>query len=595
MARSRKNYTISQKVVALSPSPSDLIVRFSAPDGGPPETFDFNRYAGNGDIRCAFVEAFYEHYLSAASQTRRTAFYTIKYFFDFLNFPQNAAITETKLISTETLHAFISWIDHHPGWTIGTKSGVWTPPKLLLRWMQIRRPAWVSDDLELPFNPFPNRNLHAKRREGLSKAEIKRVLNACRLEINESWNLFLYGQSAIASGECTSRVAPRNLDLACRATLIKALHDRFGPEVPSWSVLTRKGAGFTPLARAVRLAGGISSMSRYFHMTLEAVIPYMIAIGSQLFANPDALRLIRRDCLSEHLFLDGRSIVSWEKPRSGRTQRRTFLRDKDMSPPSLIDRVLAMTEPLLDRCEPRHRDLLFIYGATERHRQVQPPPGYLILNKLAEFVQRHDLVDDEGAPLRLTLASLRTTGLSLAHAALGNDILKTQALANHASPETTRLYVDAPSARNARASEIGKLQARFVDAIRAGLFEAPPAPSHQSDVDASSATASGFTCSDPLNSPMPGQQKGRLCTAWLGCFTCPHAVIPLESQTLARLLQTQIALTNARRTVSPDRWNALYADKLAILERDIIPRFPADALEEARSIMAMLPPTVEVE
>lgn len=595
MARARKNYTISQNVVALSPPPAGLTVRFPAPDGGPPEIFDFNRYEGSSAIREAFAAAFYEHFLPHATQTRHSAFFNLKHFFDFLQLPQNTAIANIDLITKDLLHSFIAWIDQHPNWSVGTKSTIWTSPKILLRWMQIRRPTLVGADLEFPFNPFPNRNLHSKRREGLSKAEIKRVLNACRNDINYSWNIFQYGQLAISEQTDTLAFKPKYLDLSHKPTLIKALHDRFGPEVPSGPILTRKGAGLTPIQRAVFRAGGLGSMSRYFHMTLETVIPYMIAIGSQLFANPDALRLMRRDCLSDHLFLDGRSIVTWEKPRSGRTQRRTFLRDKDMSPPNLIDRVLAMTEPLLDRCEPRYRDFLFIYGSTERHRQVQPPPGYLIPGKLAEFVERHCLINDNGEPLHLTMASLRTTGLSLAHAALGNDILKTQALANHATPETTRLYVDAPSARSARAGEIGRLQARFVETIRTGLIEDIPAPAHQSNIDTSNSTASGFTCSDPLNSPVLGQQKGRLCTAWLGCFTCPHAVIPLEPQTLARLLQTRSALADARRTVSPDRWNALYADKLAILERDIIPRFPAQTLEEAHSIRAMLPPTIDVE
>ena len=33
------------------------------------------------------------------------------------------------------------------------------------------------------------------------------------------------------------------------------------------------------------------------------------------------------------------------------------------------------------------------------------------------------------------------------------------------------------------------------------------------------ASASGFTCRNPLEGVAPGQQRGRLCTAWLGCFT----------------------------------------------------------------------------
>ncbi|MEL4382757.1 hypothetical protein, partial [Shewanella algae] len=88
-----------------------------------------------------------------------------------------------------------------------------------------------------------------------------------------------------------------------------------------------------------------------------------------------------------------------------------------------------------------------------------------------------------------------------------------------------------------------------------------------------------------------GQRKGELCTAWLGCFTCPNAVIPLNEDVLVRLLATRAALTDARAAMAPERWRLLYAPKLEILERDILPRF-CEAMLEAVSRMSLpqLPP-----
>jgi hypothetical protein len=78
----------------------------------------------------------------------------------------------------------------------------------------------------------------------------------------------------------------------------------------------------------------------------ETIVPYMIAIGAQTYAMP-ALRLLRRDCMSEHLLLDGRVLVTWSKGRSSREQRRSFLKDKSFSVPTLIEQVLAMTAALI--------------------------------------------------------------------------------------------------------------------------------------------------------------------------------------------------------------------------------------------------------
>ena len=120
----------------------------------------------------------------------------------------------------------------------------------------------------------------------------------------------------------------------------------------------------------------------------------MIAIGAQTYANPEALRLMRRDCMSEHLLLDGRVMVSWHKGRSNREQRRSFLRDRSFSVPSLIDRVLAMTARLIPHASASERNGLFLYAGVQGTgaRAVRLLPGYLDRPVTSSrFVERHDL------------------------------------------------------------------------------------------------------------------------------------------------------------------------------------------------------------
>jgi hypothetical protein len=244
----------------------------------------------------------------------------------------------------------------------------------------------------------------------------------------------------------------------------------------------------------------------------------------------------------------------------------------------LIDRVLALTVGLVPHAQEKDRDRLFLCGGVAGSRRVGVIPSYLMSKHVRLFAERHGLRDDRGGPLALQMVGLRSTGLTLAHAALGHDLLKTQALANHASLDTTRLYVDRPAVRAAQAVELGRLQARFVEVVRAGSLDERSARKRSehaaAKVDTRNATASGFICADPLAGIAPGQKAGQPCTAWLGCFTCANAVIPLEAATLARLLQMRAALSGAKSSMSPDRWRVLYAPKLEILERDVLPRFP---------------------
>jgi hypothetical protein len=358
--------------------------------------------------------------------------------------------------------------------------------------------------------------------------------------------------------------------------MLAVIVEHYDGLVPPQRVTLERGTGLWRLHFASLEHGGNQKLGTYLHALPETIVPYMIAIGAQSYANPEALRQLRRDCLSEHLLLDGREVMTWSKGRSNREQRRSFLRDKSFSVPNLVDRVLAMTAPLLPHAPAKYRNRLFLAASISGRRATGLIRAYLVGKHVRMFVQRHGLVDETGRPLALTMAALRASGLTLAHEALGHDILKTQALANHATPDTTQRYVDRPIVRRAQEREIGRLQARFVDLVRSAAGDGQSREADTPTIDARYATAAGFTCTDPLAGIGDGQKPGRLCTAWLGCFTCPNAVIPLDLDVLARLLSTRTALVAARAVLAPERWRLLYAPKLEILDNDILPRFPPE-------------------
>jgi len=99
----------------------------------------------------------------------------------------------------------------------------------------------------------------------------------------------------------------------------------------------------------------------------------------------------------------------------------------------------------------------------------------------------------------------------------------------------------------------------------------------------------GFDCLDPLAGVAPGTRAGELCGNFLGCFTCPNAVIPHDTCTLARLLQARDHLTAAAAHVHPVRWESIYAPPLRILEEDILTRFAAAEIAQAQQLLPELP------
>ena len=99
----------------------------------------------------------------------------------------------------------------------------------------------------------------------------------------------------------------------------------------------------------------------------------------------------------------------------------------------------------------------------------------------------------------------------------------------------------------------------------------------------------GFDCDDPLAGVAPGTRRGELCTSFMGCFTCPNAIIAPDPATVARLLQARDHLRGAAATLHPARWQAFYAPQLRILEEDILPRFGMRELAAGQLLVARLP------
>ena len=584
MKRRRKDYRLTKLPERLLGEPGNLTVNFLDAGGALVQSFDFSVHGRRPVMAAELAFAFRHHQADKAQATRRGTFtHGVRAWFRFLDAEDRSdgAPMSMAEVDVGTLNAYIAWLNRRPIGK-GSRHTAWSSFKQLVAWLQRHRPDLVARDIELPFNAFPRKNAEAKPREALSKGELDAVLAAARTDIEASWRAFREGREALDRADRQSIAAEtdlRRLDLDDLDVLLAVLTDRYGGLVPPHSVTLVRGTRLWRLNHAILDRGGAGKVVRFLHATPETLIPYMIAIAAQTFANPDALRLMRRDCMSEHVLLDGRAVITWTKGRSNRPQRRSFLRDKSLSVPNLIDRVLALTEPLIPHVTPGERDRLFLCGLVKASRTVGVIPDYLMGKHARIFAERYGLRGADDKPLVLALANLRATGLTLAHAALGHDVLKTQVLANHATPDTTRRYVDRPVVRAAQALELGRLQAQFVAAIRSGDMGSPRGRSSRLEpapiIATQNATASGFICADPLAGIAPGQVKGKLCTAWLGCFTCPNAVIPLKADTLARLFKMRDALTGAKARLTPDRWRLLYAPKLEILERDVLPRFPA--------------------
>lgn len=104
------------------------------------------------------------------------------------------------------------------------------------------------------------------------------------------------------------------------------------------------------------------------------------------------------------------------------------------------------------------------------------------------------------------------------------------------------------------------------------------------------AATPGFYCFDPHDSPWPTQRKGRLCTAYGRCPSCPLAAADIHDPAAVALYQSlRIAIFDAQGRIAGEAWLARYGTVLADLDA-LLAHVPDDVVELANRFHVTLPP-----
>jgi hypothetical protein len=336
-------------------------------------------------------------------------------------------------------------------------------------------------------------------------------------------------------------------------------------------------------------------------------VPFVVYVASRTFFNSEALLGADRTAiLAEHPLLEERKVVRVAKGRAGEIQRRSFDARRRQSVPSVVDLVLKLTAPLVPHAQGVLGARLFLFRMLS---SPSSPQAYIDEDDRLDSWFWHTNLKafrDQHALPYFTLGNLRHTGSDRTHEVSGGNLKASQVVLGHVSADTTYSHYRSDGMKRRDEEKIARVQGRFVDWLRDGAEvptsivarDIPELTASQAEAISlgENAVSSGFTCRNPYNSPMPGQRRGKLCSAWLGCFACPNAVIETNAQTLARLLQLKSHLISAKMNLAPQRFELIYEPKLRILEDDILPKFTdRQVLEIASQQVMALPPLPDIE
>ncbi len=562
------------KTTATSPERKQSVQQ-DAPRTVRKTVMDFTTLKLPEDVQLALAEAFWGHFGIQSDRNILTHWAYIKVFNRFAR--ESGVLTGLVDVHRGMLVRYVEWLnaqcrpDGKP-WTKSSRASAYGTLRKLLQWLERCRPGIIAS-IEYPFNPFPWRNRDTPPRSKMPANELRAILRACEADITQ---IRATREAATKQREMTDGT------LNTLGGLLQHIDWYCGGIVPTAHELSR--AGQHALNKAVIRWGGAKQIEPLLYPRAESLLPYYLTILIHAAGNPDPIAELERDCLQSLPLLDDRQVLVWFKARANSFQRRTFSSVDRFAPPALVREILQWNERLRPLAPGAQRNRLFLF---KRAWTVGAISSNTIKHLLKPFCKRHSLP-------RFPLASIRPAVLSNFYRAAG-DLRRTSAVANHAHLATTVRYVETPEVQAQHRTRIAALQGAFIGHIeqqRPAVAAEPVVPSEPSAELPPGGLVSmfGFGCKNPLAGTAPGTHRGEMCTNFMGCFTCPNAIITPDPSTVVRLLQARDHLRAAATTLHPARWQTFYAPQLRILEEDILPRFTARELADAQPLLAQLPP-----
>ncbi|MGF6880256.1 hypothetical protein [Paraburkholderia sp. MM5477-R1] len=544
---------------------------------------DFRSLRLSSGLRVALADAFWNHYGVREADGILSAWKSVQTFGRFVD--ECGLALAVPDMNSDLLARYVEWLnkqcrlDGRP-LSLRSRARPYVVLCRMLRWLMRCRPALLCS-IEFPHNPFPWRDRGCRPFHRISAQQLRDILRACEDEIT---------QFREARVNAAAQDASCNGSLDTLADLLAYINQRLGGIIPSDPELRRSGQ--YRFVAALSRFDGRHMVEPLLYPRYDSLLAYYIAMLIHTAGNPVSIAELGCDCLHPIPLLDGRQALVWRKRRTTVVQRRSFSKDATFEPPSLVRDIVQWSSPLRPLAPVALRNRLFLFkdrgdGAMSALKVSS------IKHVVTRFCARH------GLP-RFSVAGVRPSVLTAFYRCSG-DIQAVRVVANHAHISTTIRYVESPDVMAMHQRRIAALQLAFLGHIvRSGsptnAVETGRTKDNEMHSVPSGETVSlfGFGCRDPFAGVAPDTHRGELCTNFMGCFTCPNAIISPDPVSVARLLQARNHLREAAATLHPARWSSVYAPQLHVLEEDILTRFAARQLAAGERCLARLPPLPEL-
>lgn len=309
-------------------------------------------------------------------------------------------------------------------------------------------------------------------------------------------------------------------------------------------------------------------------LTANDLAVCVLAIAVRTGINPTPALELLTNCLQPHPIKTDRYVLVSFKRRGNATRIQSLRRTSDIE--SMVSALpdVARIVDHVRKCNAGFRQasnypqLLFVYESRsylnvgEMCRLSQNT----LSNGIKAFLERHQISDDDGKPLKLNIMRLRKTFVNRLFTLSGQDPFLTARLGGHSPKVSDNHYLEAP--------ESAKKDWRFMGEVRAeellSQSKAVPLPTQNTPV---------ARCRDTLNGER-APKNGEHCQKILACFRCQSFVVTGDD--LYRTFSLYWMLVGIRQKMGASAWSRVYGHIIRIIDHEITPQFDAELVNIQR-------------
>jgi hypothetical protein len=578
-----------------------LIAVFPRKSGAEPHRMDLSFLLSFPNLQPMFTEAFLLWGASCKENTRSETLKSLKSgFFKYLmkSWPCTLAPRE---IDDELLIGFREYLLNSVG-----ASGKPRGPRYTRQLLGALRSVLGAVDVGLwadsarrivervPPGPI-GANSKSEPTEVLGLDQLLLILAAAEKEVLAIEERFAGATKLMAEGHAKlnnpGRVKAGNrTDYSELAVCLAALDDAYPDIIPDLQVLVDDNSA---LGRAVWQVHGQREVCSYFFPSGRDIVPFVLLLAIATVFNAETVLNLKWSDIDFEKDRAGTPAVEIRGAKDRAIEDFIRLLDPEAAVSSQLSlkRLLSCLQNITARIRPAamssNSDCLFLciqQTGTKRAKSVGEGYGG---GKGGSSVWKWALVnfikDNQLPPF--TLKQLRPTILNLVQFIDGS-LEAAQRVGNHKRPVTTWTHYTSSAVRKRYRERIGQiivLRERWLETE--GVID----PRRLMPGQEKGAATPGFLCLNPLDSPRPNQQPGRLCKDYGGCPACPMAAaFPNDSISVGYYSALELAIYRSQPMMSTKTWLERWVPVLADL-RALLALTSPDVLDEARKVSIKLP------